>query len=195
MTESAKSEHSSIFAPWIAYTQTPSLSRDEIDRLAREYSQWTANRESDTEVEDERDYEKQIHPSIAEFFVASPPKTKEELAKRYGDLFRLIADQWRTEVERAWATGTVAPIQLADEYHDEIRRLMFDEDPSLDVNNDTIKDSLDEATREKFDELFDAIREFKSSDTAPPQARVIADGGERSSMFSCVVILTGKAAK
>ncbi len=177
--ESAKSEHSSIFAPWIAYTQTPSLSRDEIDRLAREYSQWTANRESDTEVEDERDYEKQIHPSIAEFFVASPPKTKEELAKRYGDLFRLIADQWRTEVERAWATGTVAPIQLADEYHDEIRRLMFDEDPSLDVNNDTIKDSLDEATREKFDELFDAIREFKSSDTAPPQARVIADGGER----------------
>lgn len=187
---SAKSEHSSIFAPWISYTQSPGLSDEQIKQLSQEYRLWAVEEPVDdvqnvdgSNAEDNglpnRNEEKPINSNVAKFFLTNPPSNKEELAQLYGNLFRTIGDEWLEGIQTARSANTSPPEQLMPESRDEIRRLMFNDEPALDVSNETLKDSLEEEFQGKFKELANAVTQFKASDAAPLQARVIVDGGER----------------
>ncbi len=188
--ETAKSEHSPIFAPWIAYSRSPTLSSEQIDPLAQEYRLWIDEEPSDEESEErdrvgddsnhpQRTEDKPINACIATFFLANPPKTKEELAHRYGELFRTVATEWLEQIATARNANQAPPKRLSSEDRDEIRKLMFGEEPALDVSDETLKNSLEGEFQEKFEKLKEEILLFQASDAAPPQARVIVDGGER----------------
>lgn len=59
---------------------------------------------------------------------AKPIPNLREAARRYGELFKAVNEEWKTELAKANSSHSPPPSRLADDDHEEIRRFLFDAD-------------------------------------------------------------------
>jgi mono/diheme cytochrome c family protein len=189
----AQQEHNRIFAAWVAYASDET--RDNFVKQAKRQLQ-IADRENarqqsgDDEIVSEPEQgasqepsdesnDQEINPLIAEFIRGAEPSDRRELAAKYDELFRSIAEEWLALIQSARERDIDPPESLEDGARDEIRKLMLGEFPTLDLDDAGLRDTLEEKLQERFDELKRAISEYQTSDEAIEQATIFVDGGPR----------------
>jgi mono/diheme cytochrome c family protein len=177
--QTAKLEHDSIFAPWIAFIElSVDSSSNNFSGLAKRFQTPT-----DDAAYKEQEESGDIHPQVRKFFDENPPSSRQELAKRYAELFQQTAKRWIELRDAAYDTSGDVPAALPEliegDRSNEVWELMFSEYPRLDIGEEGLKNLLEGEVQEKFEELKNAIGEFENSDQSPPQAMIFVDGGER----------------
>jgi hypothetical protein len=114
---------------------------------------------------------------------ATPPKSMEDVAARYGDVFKQVHDAWLAQVQAAEAAGQPVPDGLPNPDQEAIRQALFAPGSPVLVPEGAIVDlewMFDEPTRVELGTLNAEIeRWIITAETAPAHATILVDKPER----------------
>ncbi|QDV32574.1 PSD1 and planctomycete cytochrome C domain-containing protein [Tautonia plasticadhaerens] len=119
-----------------------------------------------------------VNPAVAAAF-PSPPASREEVARRYGAVFRDVIACWERRIEEAKSEGTPPPDRLPDPDLEAIRRLLYGEASPCEVPDEALVNIEFFFPTSTVVELWqlqgEVDRWLIRSPEAPPHALILAD--------------------
>ncbi|RUL85832.1 PSD1 and planctomycete cytochrome C domain-containing protein [Tautonia sociabilis] len=153
-----------VFLPWVEFSRIPPA---EFADRAAEVSRSLASAAPGA-----------VNPIVAQAF-SDPPSDRDEVADRYGEVFRQIAQEWERLVEEAEAGGKPAPEALPDPDAEAIRLVLFGPSSPCEVPDEplvNIEFFFPTATTVELWRLQGEVdRWLIRSPEAPPFAGVLVD--------------------
>ncbi|MEQ8766698.1 MAG: PSD1 and planctomycete cytochrome C domain-containing protein [Planctomycetota bacterium] len=132
-----------------------------------------------SELHDPEKLSGKLNAHVDRLFRDEPPKSIEEVARRYGQLLGSVADTWRSEVEQASARGESPPEALPDPAQEALRQVLYASGSPVTVSTlapSDVEPFFDEPTRVQLAQLqADIERWILGSEGAPPHALSLED--------------------
>ncbi len=154
LRETAKTFHP-IFAPWHTFAALPAA-----DFGARSPAAWADLRASSAD---------RLNPIVLAHFDGDPPRSMEEVARRYGDLFSTALQE----------PAAPEPTPALDEARAALRRILFASDSPVYPPNGSLADThfyFEESARVNLGRLFKDIETWHlTAVEAPPYAGILQD--------------------
>lgn len=180
LLDRTQKRHDRVFAAWHAFAALPEA------EFAAQAAAVAAGIAAKTDPDHPH------HPRVASLF-ATPPANLAEVARRYGELFVAVEQQWQQELAKAAAAGQPSPGGFNDVESEELRRVLYGPFAPPDVSASDVEFLVGRPGQAEIGVLRGKIEEWDRQAPAGFQRAMVLEESPELARFDPHVFVRGRS--